>query len=77
MNVKKFLMTFQGTPRNVKQEQQVMGLSSFPVLPRPPAGPSAVEALGLLVKGHVLLEPDGPRELCHRRRDAQYFWDWK
>jgi hypothetical protein len=36
---------FQGTPRNVKQEQQVMGLSSFPVLPRPPAGPHAVEKL--------------------------------
>ena len=36
---------FQGTARNVKQEQQVMGLSSFPVLPRPKAGPHASEAL--------------------------------
>ena len=36
---------FQGTPRNVKQEQQVMGLSSSPVLPRPPAGSHATECL--------------------------------
>jgi hypothetical protein len=38
-------MNFQGTPRNVKQEQQVMGLSSFPVLPRPPTGPPAKQRL--------------------------------
>jgi hypothetical protein len=38
---------FQGTVRNIKQEQQVMGLTFLPALPRPPAGPPASDGLSL------------------------------
>jgi hypothetical protein len=37
------IKAFQGTARNIKQEQQVMRLAFLSALPRPPAGPPASE----------------------------------